>query len=183
MGKLLLASLLAAIGMMAWAFVFWVTPLGSGLVQPAGQGDPALMAALSSLPASGVYYVPGMAEGGDEEAWAETYRTGPIAHVFVSLEGREPMPPTLYIWGFLHMLVTGLLLAFLLTLALPALGGFGARVGFVFLAGLAAAIWGQIGQPIWFFHSWGYHIFYAVYDLVSWLVAGLILAAFIKPKA
>jgi len=183
MGKLLLASLVAALAMMAWAFLFWTTPIAGNLFGHPGPAEDLLRSALAALPESGAYFVPDMPEGGDMEAWKARHRAGPIAHLHVIKGGAEPMPPTQYVWGLLHMLVTALILAFMLRMALPVLDGYAARVGFVVLAGLAAAVWGQLGQPIWFLHGWGYHILYALYDWISWLLAGLVLGAFIKPAS
>ena len=84
--------------------------------------------------------------------------------------------------GFVLVLVSVGLLSLLLRQAAPALGSYGARVGFVVLAGLVAAVFLDIGDTVWWFLSVEWQLYRALYTVSAALVAGLVLAAF-PPRA
>lgn len=67
------------------------------------------------------------------------------------------------------------------TLAGPSPRTYVARVRFVTIAGVALAVFGSLRMPIWWHLPWLFHLVSAAYDVTAWLVAGLVLAAFIKP--
>lgn len=177
---MLLGSLLAAVAMFVWGFVFWTTPLGKAAMSHGVDADRAQEALRGLFPEDGAYFVPDMAEGESQESWLERHRRGPLAMVFVHRAGANPMEPMTFVNGFLHMLITCVLIAWLLGKALPALPTYGARLGFVLLAGFAAAFWGHAADPIWFYNPWRFHLLAMVYDLGAWGLAGLILARFVR---
>ena len=176
-----LGSLLGAIVMFVWGFIYW----GTGAVDPfshaSGEGEAAVATALaSSLPGAGVYFVPDMANGTVDE-WVERHKAGPIAMVSFQSAGADPQSPTTMLAGFVHMLVTvGVLGAALL---LAGLSGFADRFRLAAVIGVAATVFANLGDPIWFHAPWGFHLTVAIYDIVAWLVAGAVLAYFIKPRA
>lgn len=181
MKRWLLSGVIGAVLVMIWGFLFWATPLSMGSMKTGADEEILRPALLQSLPEDGVYFVPGFDESHEEEAFAAAHREGPLATVFFVREGSEPMRPAVFVMGFVHTLVSVLLLGLLLRLAAPALPGYGARVGFVFLAALTAAVWANLGKPIWYSHPWTFYAYSLVYDVVAWLLAGLVLARFIRP--
>jgi hypothetical protein len=80
------------------------------------------------------------------------------------------------------MFVSSLLAGALLLLALPGLQSYFARVLFVTLVGVFAAVTISLSSPIWFHHSWCFALLNSVYNVGSGLVTGLVLAAVIRPK-
>jgi hypothetical protein len=84
--------------------------------------------------------------------------------------------------GFIHMLVSALILG----AALYGLSGrvvaFRERMAVVVLFSLAAGIWMHLGNPIWWHQSWSYHIYIFVADTVSLIVAGGIIARWFLPN-
>ncbi|HYE97034.1 MAG TPA: hypothetical protein VD962_12570 [Rubricoccaceae bacterium] len=182
MRSLLLGAVLAAVVLFLFGFVVW----GLMPVDPFStvSDEPALSQTLVQvLPASGVYLLPD--EGDTEEEFAaatEAMRRGPLAMVFFRREGVEPMAPAVFALGFLHMFVTALLLGLVLRQAAPALPSYGARVAFVALLGLTAAVWARLGEPIWWHFPWGFHLLYFFSDLLSWTLAGLVLARFVRRR-
>ncbi len=178
-----LGGFLAAVLIMIWGFVFWATPISSGVVKT-GASEGILGPALSqSLPGDGVYVLPSMGEPYDEEAWRQAHRAGPLAMVFYRSEGSDPMAPGIYLKGFLHMLLSALLIGLLLKSVASSLPGYGQRVGFVLLAALTVGVWANLGKPIWFMHPWHFYLYTLLYDMVAWLLAGLVLARFIRPNS
>jgi len=174
--NLLLGSLVAAVAMFVWGFLFWTTPLGRMTISHGVRGDVAQRALSTAFVEEGVYVVPDMDGAEEAESWAAQHRRGPIATVFFRPGGAEPMAPSTFLSGFLHMWATCLLLALLLNRVGFALPSVAAKVGFVALAGFTATFWGQLSGPIWFFHPWPYHLMSVVYDFVAWLLAGIVLA-------
>jgi hypothetical protein len=74
-------------------------------------------------------------------------------------------------------------MALLLGMAAPALGTYARRVVFVFLAGLVSVVFIDLGQPVWWRHTWDYWLTNGVYHAVGALLVGLILARFQPQKA
>lgn len=177
MGRLITGAVLAAIAMFIWGFLYFtVNPMARAVFQRAPDDAAAQAALLEVLPETGTYVIPGNME--DEAAFAELHEAGPIAFVHYTGEGRPVMSSHVLLYGFLHMLITALLIGWLLRMAAPGLPGYGARVGFVALAGLTASVFTHIGAIIWWSLPAGWFVFAAVYDLTAWIVAGLVLAKF-----
>ncbi|MGH8494574.1 MAG: hypothetical protein ACREVN_00385 [Gammaproteobacteria bacterium] len=178
MGRLITGAVLAAIAMFIWGFLYFaVNPLTQTVFQRAPDDAAAQAALLDNLPETGTYLIPGNME--DEAAFAELHEAGPIAFVHISREGRPVMSGSVLLYGFLHMLVTAFLLAWLLRMAAPGLTTYGARVGFVTLAGFTASFFTHVGAIVWWSLPPDWFLFAAVYDLTAWIVAGLVLAKFV----
>lgn len=179
MKRLILGSLVAAVVVFLWGFLYWnVFPFRTAATLPIPD-EPALAQALQALPESGTYEVPDLHAGQADEELIGRLGQGPIALVMLRREGVEWPNPATFIGGFLHMLVTALLIGAALRMA--NLASFGARFGLAFVAGLAAAIFANLGEPIWFYHPWGYHVLQAGYDLTIWALIGLVMAKFVRP--
>ena len=166
MKNLALGALLAAVVLFAWGFVFW------GLIPTPGMhmhpDQAALQQYLSeSIPETGAYYVPYPAGADDAEAVAR-HEAGPLAFLFIRMQGESMMPPSMMIGGFIHMLITALLIGMLLRMLLPSLPTWRNRVLFVVLAGIAAAFWSDLAWPIWWRTPWTFFVWMAVYDIIGW---------------
>jgi hypothetical protein len=179
--KPLIGVFLAALALFVWGFLFWATPLTQSVYHQMTDEEGFAQAMREHMPESGTYVMPN-AYDGDQERMMAAHRAGPLATVFVRMNGAEPMSVTVFVLGFLHMLVAAFLGLVLLRLALPALGGYGARVGFLFLVGLAGAFWINFSAPIWWYQPWDFHIMSFVYNVVAWLIVGLILGWAVKPQ-
>ena len=129
MKNLVLGALLAAVVLFAWGFVFWGLIPNSGVKM---HPDEAVLQQhlAESIPETGAYYVPYPAGAGDTESMAR-HEAGPIAFLFIRLEGRPLIPVSTMIGGFLHMLITALLIGMLLRMLLPSLPAWRDRVLFV----------------------------------------------------
>ncbi len=180
MKQLGLGSLLAAVAMFVWGAIFWMSPLPYSALERTSDDAATGKSLLDHFPKSGTYLLPG--QYNDQKALAALTQAGPVATVHLQREGQAVMPPSVFIFGFVHEFLTVFLIALLIKMALPALGSYRSRVGFVALAGLAAAFFTNAGNPIWWHHPWPWCLFTGIYDVTAWLVAGLVLAAFIKPK-
>ncbi len=184
-GRVLLGVVLGAVALFMWGFVFWgLLPVPTSIFR--SFTDDAIMAeALKSNAAEpGVYTVPDASLiGRDAPEYTRRHESGPVAMVFIHPGGLSVMPPGMMAKGFLNMLASVFLMAVLLRMAAPALETYSRRVGFVFLTGLVAVVYIDLGQPVWWRHTWDYWLANGLYHAVGALIVGLILARFQAQKA
>ena len=161
-----LGSILAAVVMFALGFVFYAL-LGTTLMFDPLSADVAssVQSALGgTLPATGSYMIPA-----DEEAFME----GPAAVVHYVAAGGAPTMPMAIGMGFVHFLLSALLIAY----GLRAMGGdFARRARVVVWLGLAASAFIHLGDPISYGVSWRTPLFEFVADAVIFIAGGLVLA-------
>jgi hypothetical protein len=178
MKSVVIGSAIAAIALFFWGFLFWgATTLPYQAMKPVPD-LPALQVALkAALPETGVYLLPHPDQGSQEEM-GKVMAAGAFGRIIFVREG-VTMGGSTFLFGILHSFVAALFLALLLRAAAPS--SYGAGVTLIVLAGLAGAVYSNLGKPIWYFHPWPVHVVDFVYDLTSYLVAGLVLAKFVKP--
>jgi hypothetical protein len=183
--RLVIASILAAVAMFMWGFLFWgVLPLSKSVMHALPNEAEVIRVLQSSSMPTGVYFYPfpGESEGDDaQKRVEEQHLAGPIVEVRYRAEGARMMDPMVMAKGFLHFLAATCLAGLLLCFTLPASPSFGRRWGFVFLFGLAAALFHDLSGPIWFFNPWSFALLNFSYHVVGWLIGGLILAGLVKP--
>jgi len=179
MKRLLVGTTLAAVALFLWGFVYWgAQPLAWRIIGPAPD-EAALQKALGeALPEPGAYFLPHPFEG-DAETHAARAKAGPVATVLIH-GGADPSDPAPMIRGFVHMWVSALLMGLLLRGFAPA--SVGAAIGVAATAGLAAAVWADLGRPIWYAQPWDYNLLFALYELGGWVVAGAVLGFFVRPR-
>lgn len=180
MKRVALGSLLAAIVVFFWGFVYWtLLPFPKQLIHPIADEASFTQILNERLPESGVYNLPDQRASSASE-YNQRFSSGPVALVVFRKAGADPT--SIFVGGFLHMLVSALLMGVLLRMASPALGSYSSRVGFVILAGFAGAVFSDLRDAIWFLQPWGYHVLQLMYDATSWVWTGLILARFVRPR-
>ena len=89
------------------------------------------------------------------------------------------MASSIFVYGFMHNFVACFLIGLLLLKASPALATYGARVGFVLPAGVTIAFFVEVAAVIWWRMPLISQIVSALYDVLAWLIAGLILTRFL----
>jgi hypothetical protein len=187
MVRIISGAVIAAVVMFVWGFVFWgLLPTASSVIKgpPDAEG---LRSALKGAP-TGVYRLPDLAlmssaDEADRAEHARQFEEGPIATVFVRAEGAQHMAPSTMVAGFVHMLVSCLLMAILLHVVRRAGTTYLQRAIIVGFAGTVGTVFSNLGAPIWWFHPWNFHALNTLYMIWAWILAGLVLAAFIKPPA
>jgi len=180
MKKLWIGATLAAVALFVWGFIFWALLPTPWLVLRGAPDEVALASSVAqALPGPGVYVLP-HPHGSDEAEAARRAVEGPILQIILSA-GRDPMSPAMFLGGFLHMWISALLMGWLLMRFAPA----GYRGALLCAAGMAgaAAVWGNLGKPIWYAQPWGFHLLNAVYDFTGWVLAGAVLARFVRREA
>ena len=179
MHSLFLGAVLAAVVLFVWGFVVW----GLMPVDPFPRiADEAAVSAvlLERLPETGYYLLPG--DDSDMDAFVQRHRGGPIAMIAFRREGTNPMAPSVFLLGLLHMLASTLLLGLVLRAAAPRLRTHGALAAFVALVGVFVGVWAHLAEPIWWHQPWSFHLLAAAHDVIGLALAGLVLARFVRPE-
>jgi len=175
MRRLLMGSFFAAVAMFVWGFLFYVvSPAMDAAIKTVADDASTQTMLREHFTESGTYFVP--SPNLPEEQLTQLHEAGPLAMVTVRRDGAPPMDPMVLVYGFLHQWVVCLLLAVLLLKAAPGLAGYGARAGFVALAGFTAALFIDYGTTIWWYSDRGFALTNLVHNTGAWAAAGLVLA-------
>lgn len=179
--KALIGIVLAAVAMFVWGFLFWtVLPFSKAILKNAPDETALAEALTRELKEPGVYVLPGMIAGQSEAEYASRSKAGPLAWVIFRREGTDPMRPTTFLAGFVHMLASVGLLAWLLNLV--GRDTYAGRFGIAMVASLAGAVFSNLGKPIWWVQPWNFHVLNFAYDVTSWALAALVLAHFVRRR-
>jgi len=181
MTKLTLGTFAATIAMFIWGAIFWMSPAPYSVLGRTPDDAAAGKALLEHFPANATYVIPGMYN--PEDRLAALHKSGPLAMIHLRREGSEVMEPGVLALGFVQELATVVLMGALLTLAGPSLPTYVSRVRFLTVAGIAVAVFTDLGAPIWWRHPWPFHLVSAVYTVTAWFVAALVLSAAVRPRA
>ncbi len=180
--RMLGASVLAATVVFIWGFVFWaVLPIGNSAVQ--GPADAAALQQIldSQLSQSGMYMVPYSETPETDTAYHQAHTRGPLAMIQFRKTGAEPMSTGAMVQGWLHGLLSFLVMAIAVRLATPA-GGFGARFMVAFGGGFAGSVFATFANPIWWYQPWSFAGTQFFYQAVAWLLGGVALAMVLRPS-
>ncbi len=182
--RILLASLLAAVAAFFWGFVSW-TMLPWHNPMKFKNSAAVSEAIKAGAPEHGIYMLPEGAESLSDEAGiqriGEELKTGPFVWAVV-----RPAPTSMDMGG---PMMLGFLRAFaaavILSLMLSQLGRdcFRSRVLFCVTAYFLVSVNGHAPTWIWFHGPTKNLLFMTADHLIEGLVAGLILAKFIRPAA
>lgn len=181
MTKLSLGILAATVAMFIWGAAFWMSPMPYAVLGRTLDDAAAGRALLEHFPADATYVLPGPHNPPD--TLTALHRSGPLAMVHLRRAGGEVMAPAVLAQGFLQELITVMLMTALLLLAGPALPTYFSRVRLIAVAGIAVAVFTDLGAPIWWRHPWPFHLVSAVYTVTAWCVAGSVLAACVPRRS
>lgn len=180
MKSLVIGSLVAAVAMFFWGFLFWgATALPYQAMKAPGDVAALQESLRAALPTSGVYLLPHPGQASQEEL-SKFIAAGGFGRIVFVREGAS-MGGAVFGQGFVHYFVTAVLLGLLLRAAAPA--QYGGRVTLCAWAGLAAAVFTSFNQPIWYMYPVAPFLVDLVYVFLSFVVAGLVLAKFVKPAS
>ncbi len=193
--RILLAGVVGGLVMFVWgAISHMVLPLGEvGVRQIDSNEETVLTAMRSAIREPGFYFFPamdhssGMSKEQQEAAmkkWEEKYRAGPWGVLIYHPQGSgQALSPKQLIGEGLSNIAAVLVAAILLSKAVGGLGGFGGRVLFVALLGLLPSLAIDFSYWNWYGFPTNYSLAVAADQLIGFTLAGLVLAAFVKPPA
>jgi hypothetical protein len=95
-------------------------------------------------------------------------------------EGVDPQAPAKILRGVLQYFVVSMIAVALVRLTMTAFTSFWRKFSVIFLAGLMGTFFIRLSDPIWFHLPWPHTIGNAVFEIVSWLLMGAVIAAILK---
>jgi len=180
MKKFFVAPLLAALAMFVWGFLYYGL---SGIPYKAlGTAGPEVLPAVANLfPADGTYVLPDPRT--PPEALAEQMKRGQLVMVHVKKSGVKEMDPMILANGFLLEFVCCLILAFIMHKVELGPRTFGCRMMFCVATGVLVTLFSNGGQAIWWQQGWSWHLMTMLHDVVSFLLAGIVMGKLHGSKA
>jgi hypothetical protein len=183
MGRILLAGFLGGLAMFFMMSIFHMSPIaqiGFSMMPHDGPALSALQTATDNKPGLYIYPTVDMTSK-DAMAKSEAARkTNPSGILIYRAPGAPGMTLKLLTTEFAVEIVQSLIAAMLLSLT--AIAVYGARVGFVVLVGLVSAITTNISYWNWYAFPASYTLANMGIELASFLAAGLVIAALVKPR-
>jgi hypothetical protein len=185
--RIILGGLVGGILWFIWGAVsHMATPLGEmGFSSLSAADEPAVTAALkAAVKEPGLYMIPGGDMGkmtdSQREEWTKKFQAGPSAIMVVRPQGADPMSPKTLGIEFASNVVASLLGCMMLALV----GGrYPARVAALVLAGLMGWASTNVSYWNWYGFPTDFTVAAGIEEVVGWLIAGLAMAAIVKPSA
>jgi hypothetical protein len=190
--KIVIGGILAGVVMFVWSSIAHVgLPIGEMGISTISNEDAVLAAMKTSMPASGLYFLPGNdymqapreQRGAAMKAMMEKQKTMGAAMVVYHPNGGEDISPKTLGLQFLTAVVAGLIFAFALWAALPRVVSFGGRVMFVTALGLLPFIVSDFSKWNWY----GYPTMFELGQILDYgvgaLLAGIVLAWYFRREA
>jgi hypothetical protein len=190
--RIIIGGVLAGLAMFMWGAVAHIA-LGlqeSGIKQFANETS-VLTALKSEIKEPGFYFFPGMdtspnmtkdQKAAEQKKWEEKYQAGPRGILVYHPDGEQAMSPKQLGLQLSATIVAGLVAAFVLAQA-SGLRSYGCRLGTVALMGLLPFF--MVNFPYWNWYGFPTHftLMELLDKLITLFVAGLVLAAIVKPPA
>ena len=181
MKQAILGVLVATIVLYLWGFVYWGASTVPYYAWEQAPDDRAAGAALlEHFPESGVYYMPGNDHPMEERN--QLFEQGPTGFVILDRDGRPAFDTSIMIGGLILNAIVVAVLAMLLQITLPAAPTYIQRLRIVTYAGAAGVFLINFGDVVWWAIPMGWVVAQAVYNFTGVVIAGAILARFIKPS-
>lgn len=182
--RIILAGILGAIAMFVWmAIAHMLTPLGAMGFSPMSNEAPVLNAMKSDVGAkAGLYFFPWVDPRDPKmmEKQMELVKTQPSGFLLYHPPGASTDMTPMLIKEFAKEFLQSVIAAFLLSLAVVT--GYLARVGFVTMIGIFAALGTDVSYWIWYGFPFSYTLAQIITNLVGAIAAGLVIAALVKPE-
>lgn len=180
MKRLVLAGLMGGLTVLLWSVVSWgVIPWHVGVIREIPDGEAVVQAMSERVERTGVYFYPGFDRYGG--SW-ERFQRGPnLNFVAYSTEGENPRGLGPIARGLLLNIISALVAASLLLVAIPRLPRLGHQALFVTLVASFAAVQTHLIGWNWLQLPLGYTLV-AAFDLViAWFLAGLVIGRVLAP--
>ncbi len=188
--RIIIGGLLAGLATFIWGAISHIAlGLGNVGIKSISNEAPVLAALQGNIKEAGFYFFPGLDRSPNltkeqkaavEKAWGEKYLAGPRGILVYHPDGEAPMSPRQLLLQLAAEIVAALVAAFLLAQA-PGLTCYIGRVGFVQLLGLLPFF--TLSFPYWNWYGFptSFTLAQLADKLLTCLIAGLVLAAIVKP--
>jgi hypothetical protein len=182
MAKTLFGGLVGGFALYLVGFIFWGTPLSmlafKTVDDTQGAALQAAIAQTLTATGTGTYTIPSAATGQGTILFGK----GPVATIHFNISGFPVVDSASLLGGLVMALVTGLIIAIAMSGIAPRVIDFKSRAKTVVLFALAAALYLDLGQPVFNHYGWGYFIYLFLGDFIGLSVAGLVISRWFLPK-
>jgi hypothetical protein len=193
MKNILIGGVVGGIILFFWGWLAWtVLPLHNASMRPIENEDRVTEVLATNLGTHGVYTFPAMPQDPDVSAeeqqlamdeWAKKYQRGPVGMVIYNPRGADPMMPSQMATGFVIDLIAALIAAWLLSRSTAENASFLARVAYCGTLGVLVSLSSHLMSWNWLDFPLDYTSAMVTDVVVSWILAGLGIAAFVKAPA
>lgn len=183
--RVLLAGILGGAVIFFWGFIAHeVLSLGEVGIKEIPNEEAVLGALRGAVNEPGFYFFPGIglttgASKEQQKAAMEKAAGGAYGILIYHPSGAEYVTPRRLVTQFVLTVVQALLAAVLLSCA-TGLGSYAARVGFVTIAGVLAALSTNVEYWNWYSFPANYTAGYMATQIIGFALAGFVVAAFVK---
>jgi hypothetical protein len=168
-GRIILGGIIGAIILFAWGMFSWMyLPWHMRTVNNFKDETAISQAITANAPNSGIYVLPSMAT-----AQKGTAAGMPMVFASVELKGMASSMTPQMIKAFVMQFIIAALITWIL---LRSMGGYGPKLGVAILLGILAAIAGNGPYSNWFGFDGAYTGVMMADTVISWFLAGLVLA-------
>lgn len=186
MKKIILAGLLGGIAITLWQFTAWmVLPLHKDTIKQTPNEETVTSTLATYITEEGVYGIPFAPESrADIDAlnqWKEKFQQGPLTTIFFRPIGDDPAMTSRFVVGLIIQIIASLIAAWLLSRSTAAAQSYISRVCFVGILGIFASIVVHASYWNWMYFPLKYTTAMMADLTFGWIIAGLVIAAFIKP--
>ena len=191
MGRMIFGGILGAVIAFVWSFVSWmVLPWHEWTLQSFRNEEFVSWVIKENVRKDGVYVIPHMGDNKSALTPSElkdkleqdksAVKSGPFVYAQIKRKGIDYTSPKQYIVSFLTLFVGASLISFLLLKVTES--SYGGRLLFVTVSGLIVGVLGLIPNWNWF-GGGNLATLIGIADLViTWFLAGLLMAAIVKPR-
>ena len=183
LSQIIVSTLLGGVVLVLWGMLFWgflADPVGVFHTLPNADAVTALLEANGTT--TGTYFMPWPRKTVAEfAAFTAQHERGPFYLLMYISQGVDPNSPAKLLFGLLHYLTVALLATLLLCVV--NVQRYRARVLVILLAGLLGSNFITVSNPIWFHLPWDYTIGNLLYEMVAWLLLGLVTAAVVRAQS
>lgn len=185
MKKILIASLAGGLTAFLWGFISWsAIGLSHSYTHEFSNEDAILAAMADGADGPGYYIVPGVRDGAGEmretEDWTARAEEGPYAQVYLQSDGFHFNPAVALPRGLLIEILASLLIVWIVTTGGPS-WSFVQRWKPALAMGLFAGLTGPMVNWNFMNAPTDWSVFLVLDGLITWGLAGLVIAAVLKP--
>ncbi len=184
--KMLLAGISGGLILFFWGFLSWVVlHVHTASTRTLPNEDAVVATLQSSVHEKGVYLFPSMGETSADPAVQkqreDKYRRGPIGMIYYDPNGMEPFMPSRMVIGILIEIVASLIVAWFLARSTAFNSSYLARVAYCGMFGVFLVVAANLLTWNWFNEPNDWTTALIIDNVVGWILAGLAIAAFMKP--
>ncbi|MDP2208191.1 MAG: hypothetical protein Q8K98_05365 [Bacteroidota bacterium] len=186
MKKIIIAGIIGGIVITLWGFIAWMgLNFHKDTMKSCPEDEIFSHIFVNSMKEEGVYVIPAMPDSQTEEAqkvWRDKIKSGPIVTIFFHPTGGDPTMMKDVLYGTIINIITAMLAAWILSRSTASKQSYFARVSFVGVLAIFASITIHISNWNWMYFPIKYATAMSADLIIGWILAGLVIAAFIKER-